>query len=48
MNSECIMMSSCKWYELIELYTVAYGFLGYIILSAVFTFTILLSIARSK
>lgn len=48
MNNSCMSMNSCEWYETIVSYVISYGFIGYIILSAIITVTILLSIVRSR
>jgi hypothetical protein len=46
-DSSCIMFSSCAWYEYLIIWAVSYGFLLYIIGSAIFTFMIILSIIKS-
>ena len=48
MNNGCMSMGNCEWYETIVSYIISYGFIGYILLSAVITITILLSIVRSR
>lgn len=48
MNNGCMSMNSCEWYETVVSYAISYGFIGYILMSAVVTFTIILSIVRSQ